>query len=378
MIVAIIVILLFIGLAVGIQYSVKLKPSIPSYSSPVDLISIYTAMISSDWHIEPLYIEEKDQIAQDDWEIITTVKWDGLSSADKGDTLISVDNSAVRNFATQVPTKSDRLFFYTGDTFSHKLDNDILNSQIESTIMNNIFTHLKQYFDTDKIFYVMGNHNGRIDKGFFKDDPISIAWAQSLIDHQIFIPKSEDELDLFMNCGYYRKHIPNTTIDVICLNSTVFSNISSQYGCDSCPCIQEQLDQLNKDLEDIYNSNKFVYILAHYPIDTDKKYNFPGNISNWFWTKVDSKYQSIVRGILTGHTHQQLNNVHTWDSGEYKAHTWNIPSIYWSTSNVIPGKVSSYIKAPFPLNIPLELAETDVWKTRYKDDEKTSRIKWQN
>jgi hypothetical protein len=260
----IVVIIFFILLTLLIQYIVKLKPLPPNYDDTKSFNqSIYTAMITS--------------------------------------RISSIDNecynlySAIVNFTNQVPNKHERLFFHTGDIISSTLDT------------NKILTDLITYFDVDKIFYQIDFSKG--DKNLLN----------KILYYKIFVPKRKEELQLFMECGYYKKHIPNTTMYVI-----LFSDLS-----DNC------IYQINQDLENIYNSKQFVYIICN---------------SNLFWEKVNPKYKSIVRGILSGYGYDKLNNLDTWDIGEYKAHTWNIPPI------------SSYIKIPLPLNEPLELSKSDVWK----------------
>ena len=61
---------------------------------------------------------------------------------------------------------------------------------------------------------------------------------------------------MFNQCGYYRKPIPNSTIEVICINSMLYDNLSNHDGCNNCPCAQKQLDQLKVDLQYLKEKGK--------------------------------------------------------------------------------------------------------------------------
>ena len=152
-------------------------------------------------------------------------------------------------------------------------------------------------------------------------------------------------------------------------------NLSNHNGCNNCDCIQQQIEQLEDDLYLIESENKYAYIITHYPIDMTKpKTNCSEGqcAKNYIWSVIGKKYQSIIRGIFTGHLHIPVQKLNNWDSGI----TWNIPSIYWASNPKLHGQVSSFISTPFPLNKQLQLSETDVYKTQCKDNQKISDLKW--
>jgi hypothetical protein len=242
---------------------------------------------------------------------------------------IGLFQSAIKDFTRDVP-KEQRLFFFVGDT---------------STQGDNQTKGLLKYFNPSNIFYSVGK-----TQAFWRKDT---TLAQSLVDNGIYKPSGPN--DIFWDVGYYKKLISNTTNYVICFNSILYSE-------DVCTKKQQQIDQLKKDLDSLGPKNS-VYILTHYPIDSAK---------HFIWNKIGEKYKDRVSGIFTGHSHCPLKSLDSWDTKKGKAYTWNIPSIY----NAIPNKpISSYIKVPFTLNKPLELAETDVMKNVYKDG---NAIQWRN
>lgn len=359
-----------------IQYLVRIQTSNPGPSN-----SAYIALITADWHIEPWF--STGGADKNNWSVSTIDKWskqskiscNAVGESEKGDTPISLVKSAIEKYVQDTPNIEDRLFFFVGDTFSHNLSK--LNPEIEASVMYDIMDSLKKYFEPDKIFYTVGNHGGKTNEAFWHPDTISEVWATSLVDSGIFDVNThtDNELDFFMKCGYYTKPIPNSNTVVICINSIVMNNLGKHKGCDDCDCIHDQLTQLKYDLRRLKSENKFAYILTHYPIDSSKPMNNCQKgvcVKNYIWSVIGKKYQSIVRGIFTGHLHSQVQKDNDWKGGN----TWNIPSIYWAWNTTMSGMVSSFISVPFPLNKPLQLAEPDVYKTQCKDGEISSDVKW--
>jgi hypothetical protein len=372
---AIIIIISFIFFSFTVQFIIR-TPTInigPQYSS-------YTAMISSDWYIEPWF--SKDGAEKNNWNIqqidkfsdSTKLNCGKVGESQQGDTPIGIIKSAIDKFCTDVPNISNRLFFFLGDVFSHNLYK--LNKDIESSVMDDITYNLIQHFDKDKIFLTVGNHGGKTNQAFWTQDEISNSWSSSLIKSGIFDINShtQEEIDFFMKCGYYTKPIPSSNTIVICLNSIVMNNLSTHKGCDNCDCIQEQIEQLEDDLSLIESENKYAYILTHYPIDMTKPRENCQNgkcAKNYIWSVIGKKYQSTIRGILTSHLHMPVQKLNNWSTGV----TWNIPSIYWAWNPKMSGQISSFISTPFPLNKQLQLSETDVYKTQCKDKQ-ISELKW--
>lgn len=366
-IICLVVIILFIILALCVQYMVR---STSAYE-PTDLVSV--AMITSDWHIEPWYSKgggaqnNWDSNLIDDWSVDATIICDGVvSGSRRGDTPIGMIKSALENFSEGVP-KDQRLFFYTGDTFSHDLVGNEPDVAIENTIMYKVFDKdqgLLKYFNPENIFFAIGNHGAKTNEAFWQKDNVSEAWAQSLVNNGIYKPSGPE--DIFWQCGYYKKHLPNSTIDIICFNSILYTIVDGHNGCQNCECQEKQINQLKSDLDNL-PSDRSVYILTHYPIDSDT-----AMVKNFIWDKIGTKYQKVINGIFTAHTHEPLASLNQWQSNDGISHTWNIPSIYWRDTD----DIASYIKVEFPLNTPLVLSQTDVKGVKC-GNMKTSMLNWQ-
>jgi hypothetical protein len=328
-----------IVMAIIIQFLVRSKGG---GSDPTDMFSV--AMITSDWYLDPLY--SKGSGAKNVWS----------PSSRGGDAPIGLVKSALEDFSKDV-LKEQRLFFFTGDIFSHDLGVDIPNVSIEKTIMYKVFDNnegLLKYFNPENIFFVVGNHGEKTNEGFRQKDIVSESWTQSLVDNGVYVPTGPG--DIFWECGYYKKHLPNSAIDIICFNSIMYSVVDGHNGCQD-----KQIARLKADLDNL-PAGRTVYIITHYPDDTDGK--------SFLWDKIGIKYQKVVSGIFTGYTHTPLTSLNQWKSEKGIAHTWNVPSIYWRDMDV-----SSYVKVNFQLNDPLVLSQEDVRETSCKNV-KISEIVW--
>ena len=339
--ITLILILFLIVLSLFIQHLVKSKSILAS--SDENILNSF-AMITSDWYIEPWYssgggsVNNWDINLMDDWYSKNPIICSGIG--EYSGIPICLLRSALDNFSKGV-AKEQRLLFFTGDILSH----DNKPNLTKSVVMKKIFDGVLNYFFHNNIFYAVGD--------FWQDDTVRQAWAQSLVNNNIYIPRGPD--DIFWDTGYYKKLIPNSTIYVICFNSILYSDLSTHSKCTDCTEKQQkQINQLKKDLDSLKPENT-VYILYHSKLLEQQ----------FIWNMIGTSYQNRISGIITSDKSNPLNSLDSWSiSNEENAYTWNIPSIYWSYNNLFPGKlVSSYISVPFNINVPLVLAETDVHKT---------------
>ena len=290
LLISLILIVAIIGLSLFIQYLVK---STDSYSSTNTSSLDYMAMIISDY------------------------------KTGNKDNRINLLHSAVDNYSREVK-KDQRLLFFIGDNFSYNFKD-----------YDNIFNNEKgllYYFNPENIFYTIANY-----------DSINKELTKILVNKNIYLPTNIN--DIFWDIGYYKKHIPNSTIYIICFNSMLYSGYTG--GIFNIKQ-QKQINQLIKDLDSLQPENT-VYILTNDPVFSGK------STQNFILSKIDDKYKNKISGIFTSHknnnnNNNDLNSTNYWDSSKGKAYEWNIPSIY----------DSSYISVKFPLNNPLIMATTDV------------------
>jgi hypothetical protein len=186
--------------------------------------------------------------------------------------------------------KEQRLFFYMGENIN--------------TIN---FKYLLKYFYPINIFFITNKISTNI-----------------LVENDIYKPSGPD--DIFWKCGYYKKHLQNSTIDIICFN----------YSCQNCDCENKQINQLKSDLDNLQPGRK-VYILLYFP-----KYSY----NNSLFDKISVKYKNVISGIFTSDKNIPLTSLNQWESEYGLANTWNIPN--------------NNIKVKFPINTPLVLSETDL------------------
>ncbi len=312
----------------------------------------YQAMISSDWDII---------LSPGPWRSRKSATGSGapgepvIDCKKMGEDGVPIEilKSALNNYSKQVPNKNNRILFYCGNTL-HKLS-DYKN-------INTVLVLLLRYFDADKIFYVPGDL--RTHRAMWQPDTLSKAWSNALLNNKI-VKLDTENTQYFKLCGYYRKPIPNSNIDVIVVNTMLYSGLSKFAGCNRCYCQKLQKKLLKKDLDNIKENNKKVYILSHYPLTipytTDRKTTF------WSLFGIDKKiYGPYIWGIFTAHLHLPMDKLETWNNG----YMWNVPPL-------IPiNNFSSYIKAEIIVSSPIFLTSTNINLLKCELDKTVSQFKW--
>jgi hypothetical protein len=135
----------------------------------------------------------------------------------------------------------------------------------------------------------------------------------TLVDNNIYKPSGPD--DIFWVNGYYKKHLPNSTIDVICFDYDI-----------------SVMKHLIHDLENLLNG-RTVYIVSN----------------NFRLDKLDDKYLSVISGIFTTTSIGNFTTLHQWKNKIGVSNMWNIP-------------LNMIIEVDFTFNKPLLLSQTDVKK----------------
>lgn len=261
------------------------------------LIVICT-LIGMALYIQYLVKSNNLDINQNSLNYIAMITSDLSQNYDKDNNSINILQLALDNFVKDIK-KEQRLLFFIDDTYSSINEKNLL-----------------YYFNPENIFYTIGNNS------------VNKELIQSLVSNNIYIPKGPS--DIFWDIGYYKKHIPNSTIHIICFNSSLYTGFSYDLYNEKQ---QKQINQLKKDLDSLQEENT-VYILTHNPID-------------FIFNKLDNKYKNCISGIFISNKNNNLTSMNAWDSYKGKSYMWNIP-------------MSSYISVQFPLNTPLIMSETDV------------------
>ena len=134
-------------------------------------------------YIQYLVKSNNLDINQNSLNYIVMITSDLSQNYDKDNIL----QSALDNFVKDIKKEQRLLFFIDDNYYSNKEKN------------------LLDYFNSENIFYTIGNNS--VNKEFI----------QSIVSNNIYTPKGLS--DIFWDTGYYKKHIPNSTIHIICFNS---------------------------------------------------------------------------------------------------------------------------------------------------------------
>lgn len=283
-------VVIYILLTIVIQYIVKIKTNFyPDNNSKYsELPSFYRVMIISQ-------IEDSENIYK-----------------------------AFDKFSDSVKDIRQRLFIYVGEDLK---DNNIV-------LKPNFFNKLLKTFNPENIFLGIGNSTCKenINKN-------SNNYKLSKNIEKLNINKNINSESLFYECGYYRKNIQNSRCEIICLNSFIFFNPDKNNQC-----VNKQINKLTSDLQQLYNNNKYVYIISPHNIILDNEYK--KNQENLIWSKIDKKFKKTIRGFIFSYNGNYLNSFNCLDS----SCSWNIP----------PFKGNTYIDSIFPLNTSLQLTTENI------------------
>mmetsp|Transcript_38083 Transcript_38083/g.63908 ORF Transcript_38083/g.63908 Transcript_38083/m.63908 type:complete len:764 (-) Transcript_38083:111-2402(-) len=205
------------------------------------------------------------------------------------------------------------VIFFIGDTQVHAVSDKWLNGMtpwvVEQDIVNATLSDILRHWSAEEVFFTPGNNDGPHNAIFVEQDNGTKAWARLLIDNSIVTNslgwnytrtlsegeeiKNVSQVDFFRHTGYYVKKLPY-------LRGPPCVGNGDDNQCGGCFAIItntnlglhhfDQMQALYADLERIEGNQGIAYLLGHHP---------------WIAPKmIPSRYQHLMRGVLSGHIHQ--------------------------------------------------------------------------
>jgi len=204
------------------------------------------------------------------------------------------------------------VIFFIGDTQVHAVSDRWLNGMtpwvVERDIVNATLSDILRHWRAEEVFFTPGNNDGPHNSIFVRQDNGTVAWARVLIDNNIVTNslgwnytrtlsggeelKNVSQVDFFQHTGYYVKKLPYLR------GLRVAGGDTNQWGGVYAIITNtnlglhhfDQMQALYDDLERIERRQGVAYLLGHHP---------------WIAPKmVPSRYQHVMRGVLSGHIHQ--------------------------------------------------------------------------
>ncbi|CAH1111058.1 unnamed protein product [Psylliodes chrysocephalus] len=197
--------------------------------------------------------------------------------------------------------KDVEIVYFTGDIIDHT----VWNTSVESNTEMIYYTYkaLAESFPKAKIFSVIGNHESNPLNVFSPPFPdiikkgLSTDWLYELMG-KVWRPwLSPQALETVKYQGYYAQTV-SPRLKVIGLNNNVCYNFNwwLMYHTEY---INEQLQFLNKELEESEKNGQFVHILGHVSVGNQECIQ-PWEVS---YNRIVQRFAHIIKGQFVGHTH---------------------------------------------------------------------------
>ncbi|CAG9854387.1 unnamed protein product [Phyllotreta striolata] len=197
--------------------------------------------------------------------------------------------------------KNVSMVYFTGDIIDHTIWNTSIRTNTEMIYYT--YKALAETFPNSKIFSVIGNHESNPLNQFsppledIANKGLSTNWLYELMAKlwRPWLP--EKALETVRYQGYYA-HSVNSRLKVIGLNNNVCYNFNWWLLLNT-KFIDEQLQFLNRELEESERNHQFVHIIGHVSVGNQECIR-PWEIS---YNKIVQRFAHIIKGQFVGHTH---------------------------------------------------------------------------
>ena len=203
-----------------------------------------------------------------------------------------------KSFVEDAVQRNVDLIIWTGDNAPHDAwvgtQEEIY--QMTKDIMNEIDKKFNNGEKKTPVFYSIGNHE-KYPNDEYKDNEEELLSNLSEI-FKIYI-NDEEAIETFKNGGYYSKKFKDTKLRFISLNCLVCDSFNFNLFNSTREHAKDMFRWLEKELQKAEQNEEYVYILNHFPLNADFSLT---ECSKRFQALYD-RYEYIVRGIFSGHTH---------------------------------------------------------------------------
>lgn len=252
----------------------------------------------TDLHIDPLYLEgsssscTKPICCRKD---STSSKKEPFSGKYGFETNCDVPWELFDSFLEDVAKKDVDIIIWTGDNAPH----DVWNGKQETAyeIAKNLTIKFSNKL-ADKnipIFYSLGNHESYPNDNFRDNEDEKLAKFADIYEDYI----GSEGNETFRKGGYYTRKYKDTKLRFISLNCFVCDSFNFNLINSSKTYTKDMFNWLESELKKAEKNNEFVFILNHFPLNADFMLT---ECAKRFQALFD-RYEYIIRGIFSGHTH---------------------------------------------------------------------------
>ena len=218
----------------------------------------------------------------------------------EGQTDISQD--LFESFIEDASKKDFDMIIWTGDNGPHDVwssDQEKFN-EISKLIKNRIDEALRGKKKEIPVFVCLGNHE-KVPNDAYKEDNFSDE--KNLLEqfgeiYKDYITDSQALAD-FKKYGYYSMNY-DEKLKIISLNCFLCDGFNFNLFNSTKEQTKQMFKWLEKELEKAEKNEEFVYIINHFPLNGEFTLSECGKRFNALF----DRYENIIRGIFSGHTHR--------------------------------------------------------------------------
>ena len=185
---------------------------------------------------------------------------------------------------------------WTGDNSPHDTWEGSQEKVIEATKVLRDMINEKFNYEIP-IFPVLGNHEVYPNDLFNVTDGKKNLLLEMADMYKNYL--SEEAYETFKEKGYYSMLLPNTNLRIISINCFYCDSWNYYLINNNKSDAKQMLKWLEETLRSSEENNEYVYILNHFPLNADFSLI---ECARRFIALYD-RYEYIIRGIFSGHTH---------------------------------------------------------------------------
>ena len=204
----------------------------------------------------------------------------------------------LESFVDDAINRNIDFIIWTGDNAPHDTWEGEQNKVYE--IAENIKKTIDNKFNNGNkktpIFYSLGNHE-KYPNDDFKDNESEMLGKMANIFESYL--EDKEAIDSFKAGGYYSKKLPNTKLRIIAVNCLVCDCFNFNLFNSTKNHAKLMFKWLESELHKAEDNDEYVYILNHFPLNGGFTLT---ECAKRFQALFD-RYEYIIRGIFSGHTH---------------------------------------------------------------------------
>jgi len=266
-----------------------------------------TILISSDWHIEPWYLS-KPGLLQCTFHGIC--RFDGANASNMFEcrdasgkasscTLDGHQDPPIEMEESHLASEagaSAQVHFFIGDVQPHEFTGNWSLPEVITIMLAKVLGAEVRRFGAGNVVWAAGNNDGPHDDIFKSQDEATVAWADSLLRHNIVTDdlgivydgvnnQTINQTALFKLTGFYTKALAmiSPSAFAIVLNTNLGGNNTVQTAAllSSLQWIQSR-----------HGAAAIVYLLGHHPSVMKVGVDY-----------VPASFQPLIKGVFAGHVH---------------------------------------------------------------------------